>query len=539
DVTDEAQLLTALAEARRAFGTINGVVHAAGIPPASIMQRETRETADRVLSPKVRGTQLLSTLTRDDKLDFFLLCSSLRAFTGGPGAAAYCAANCFLDAFAQARDSDTGPATIAIDWDGWAGVGMSQNATVFEDKAELAELGMSAEEGVETLHRTLWSSLPQVIVSTRSLQAVLDEQSSVNHQAMIDEYTAHRTAAALHPRPELANKYVAPQNPTEQTLANIWSELLGVEKIGRDDNFFDLGGDSVVSIQIIARARQAGLQLTAKQVFEHQTVADLAAAATGNSSAIIEANQDLITGPAPLTPIQHWFFEQDRQNPNHFNQSVLLAVQRKLDYELLVNVVRELTRHHDALRFRFKLESSTWKQITLDTDAEAVCEEIDLSRLEPSEHRVAIEKGATRIQGSLNISNGPVMRVVLFRLGSNHPDRLLIVIHHLVVDAISWRILLEDFATAYGQLERGGVISLPAKTTSFKDWANRLEEYISSECAGLSAVWTKRSPGTALQTGARLPRDYSNGANIEASSRTVDVSLDEAETSALLIALPG
>src|SRR5262249_22998308 len=134
DVADEDGLATALAEARRAFGTINGVVHAAGIPPAFIMQRETRETAGRGLWPQVHGTQLLSTLLHDDKLDFFLLCSSLRAFTGGPGTAAYCAANAFLGTFAQASESDSGPLTIAIDWDGWIGVGMDQSG--LEDKSE-------------------------------------------------------------------------------------------------------------------------------------------------------------------------------------------------------------------------------------------------------------------------------------------------------------------------------------------------------------------------------------------------------------------
>jgi non-ribosomal peptide synthase protein (TIGR01720 family) len=532
DVADEEQLVSAMAEARQAFGAINGVFHAAGVPPAFIMQRETRETAGRVLLPKVHGTELLSTSLRDDELDFFLLCSSLRAFVGGPGAAAYAAANSFLGAFAQARESDPGPLTIAVDWDGWIGVGMSVNAGSEDGKSEPVDLSMSAEEGIEALQRILCDSLPQVIVSTCSLQAVLDQHSSLNHPAMIDEYTANRRAAALHSRPELESKYAAPLNPMEQMLANIWSELLGVEKIGRDDNFFDLGGDSVVSIQIIVRARQAGLQLTAKQVFEHQTIAGLAAVVTGNNLPITEAEQDLITGSVALTPIQHWFFEQDRQNLNHFNQSVLLEVRQEVDYELLVKVVRELTRHHDALRFRFKREGSSWQQIALGEvgfDVEAVCEEVDLSRFELPEQRIAIEKDAAGAQASLDLSNGPVMRVVVFRLGTDQPDRLLIVIHHLLVDVISWRILLEDFATAYGQLERGEAIVLPAKTTSLKEWANRLEEYAQSDdLSTFSEGATEISP---------LPVDYPQGVNSEASSRSVDVSLDEAETSALLRAM--
>jgi non-ribosomal peptide synthase protein (TIGR01720 family) len=535
DVADGDQLASALAEARQAFGTINGVFHAAGMPPAFIMQRESRETAGNVLLPKVHGTEMLGTLLRDDKPDFLLLCSSMRALIGGPGAAAYCAANCFLDAFAQARESEPGPLTISVDWDGWIGVGMSVNATAFaEGQAEPVDLSMSAEEGIASLQRILGGSFPQVVVSTCSLQTVLDHHASLNHPAMIDEYTANRAAAAvLHPRPELENSYVAPQNPTEQILANIWSELLGVEKIGRDDNFFDLGGDSVVSIQIIVRARQAGLQLTAKQVFEQQTIADLAAVATGNNLPITEAEQDLITGPVLLTPIQHWFFEQDRQNRNHFNQSVLLEIQQELNYELLVKVVRELMQHHDALRFRFKREDSSWQQIALGEpglDAEAVCEEIDLSHLEPSAQRIAIEKDAARSQASLDLSNGPIIRVALFRLGEHQADRLLIVIHHLVIDVISWRILLEDLATAYGQLERGEAIGLPAKTTSFKEWANRLEEYAhSDDLNAFSKDATQINP---------LPVDYPESVNSENSTRTVEVSLGEAETSELLRILP-
>lgn len=523
DVADEDGLTATLAEARRVFGTINGVVHAAGLPPKSIMQRETRETAGQVLFPKVHGTELLSRLLREDKLDFFLLCSSMRAITGGPGAAAYCAANSFLDAFAQARESTDGPLTITVDWDGWNRVGMDLISASEDD------LGMSAEEGVEAFQRILSDPLPQVIVSTHPLQAVIDQHSSLNNTALIEEYTANRKAAALHPRPELQNNYAAPQNRIEQTLARIWSELLGVENIGRDDNFFDLGGDSVVSIQIIVRAKQAGLQLTAKQVFEHQTIAGLAAVVTDNNVSLTAAEQDLVTGPVSLTPIQHWFFEQDRQNPNHFNQAVLLEAAQKPDYELLVNVVQELMRHHDALRFRFQREDSGWQQIALGEpiEAETLCEEIDVSHLEPSEQRSAIEKEAARTQASLDLSHGPIMRVVLFRLGSDQRDRLLIVIHHLVVDVISWRILMEDFAAAYGQLERGEVIELPAKTTSFKEWAKRLEEYAQS--GDLSEITAHISP---------MPVDHPQGVNTEASSQTIDISLNEAETAALLRALP-
>lgn len=152
-----------------------------------------------------------------------------------------------------------------------------------------------------------------------------------------------------HAQHSLENSYVAPRTPTEKLLADIWAQVLGCEKVGLHDNFFaDLGGDSIISIQIIARANQAGLRLAPKQMFEYQTVAALAAVA-GHAVAV-EAEQGLVTGPLPLTPIQHWFFEQDVTDPHHWNQAVLFDVRQGLDPVLLDQVVHHLLVHHSTLR---------------------------------------------------------------------------------------------------------------------------------------------------------------------------------------------
>ena len=130
-------------------------------------------------------------------------------------------------------------------------------------------------------------------------------------------------------RPELEVPYVAPRTPREEVLAGIWADVLGLEQVGIHDNFFELGGDSILSIQIIARANQAGLRLTLKQLFQHQTVAELAAAA--GTTPALQADQGLVTGPVPLTPIQHWFFEQQLPDCHHYNQAMLLEVRQALD----------------------------------------------------------------------------------------------------------------------------------------------------------------------------------------------------------------
>ncbi len=346
-----------------------------------------------------------------------------------------------------------------------------------------------------------------------------------------------RLPAPAPSRHEAESSFVAPRNEVERRLAEIWTEVLGVERVGVEDNFFMLGGDSILSIQIIARANQAGLRLTPKQLFQHQTIAQLAplVGTGGPAIAAVEAEQGAVTGHVPLTPIQRLFFEQDHPAPHHYNQSVLLEVRQPLEPSLLAETVARLLAHHDALNLRFVREPEGWRQLNAEHDGAAPFEFVDLSALAESRQRAAIEAAAARIQASLDLSAGPLMRVALFRLGAGRPDRLLAAVHHLAVDGVSWRVLLEDMLTAYGQLSRGGEVSLPPKTTSFKRWAERLAEHAqSAEVRCEIDYWLAQ----AEKTRAALPPDYGGGENTYASARTVTASLDEDETRALLYEVP-
>jgi amino acid adenylation domain-containing protein/non-ribosomal peptide synthase protein (TIGR01720 family) len=352
-------------------------------------------------------------------------------------------------------------------------------------------------------------------------------------------------------RPNLEEKtLVAPQTHAEQVLTEIWSQILQIERIGVHDNFFELGGDSILSIQIIARANQAGLRLTPRQFFQHQTIAELAAVA--EIAVVTSIEQGLVTGPVPLTPIQHWFFEQNLPEPQHWNQAMLLEAKQPLNPALLEQAVRYLLAHHDALRLRFyptlspppnrgEKEGEGWQQINAALIESTPFSHIDLSAHSPVEARAAIEATAAKLQASLNLAEGPLIQVALFDLGSVQPNRLLIVIHHLAVDGVSWRILLEDLQTAYRQLEQGETVHLPAKTTSYKQWAELLAEAIktrASEASGQTelAYWLAE-PSLPIPP---LPLDYPEGrqANTEASARTVTVSLNAEETRALLQEVP-
>jgi amino acid adenylation domain-containing protein/non-ribosomal peptide synthase protein (TIGR01720 family) len=323
---------------------------------------------------------------------------------------------------------------------------------------------------------------------------------------------------------------VAPGNWKEQALADIWAKVLGVEQISINDNFFELGGDSILSIRAAAQASEAGLRLTPDQIFQYRTIAELSSVV--GTTEVVEAEQGTITGNVPLTPIQYWFFEHDFINPHHWNQALLLEVRQTLDSILIRQAVERLLDHHDALRLRFIREEGGWSQTNADIDSEAPFHGVDLSDLNESQQTTAIEAIAAETQASLDLAHGPLLRIVTFNLGAGKPGRLLVVIHHLVIDGVSWRILLDDLERTYEALKRGEAASLPPKTTSYKQWSEKLSvEASAGTFDDELEYWTN----ALQQPVATLPLDYAETENNTAqSARMLTMSLSEWETRALL-----
>ncbi|MEA5536966.1 non-ribosomal peptide synthetase [Crocosphaera sp. XPORK-15E] len=331
---------------------------------------------------------------------------------------------------------------------------------------------------------------------------------------------------------ESTDNFIAPETATQKILAQIWGDVLRQKQVGINDNFFELGGDSILSIAIIARANQAGLQLTPKQLFQHQTIAELAMVA--NTTTPICAKQELITGEIPLTPIQHWFFEQKMLEPQHFNQSMMFLVPANLKPDILTQAVKQLLWHHDALRICFRENEQGWQQINQDFCQDDIIEVVNLSEIPHNQQSETIEKIASQRQTNLNLSTGKLIKVVLFKLGNNVQNRLLIVIHHLVVDGVSWRILLEDISTVYQQLLQKETVKLPPKTTSFQDWAIRLQNHGTSE-----VITTELCYWLNQQCVNSLPLDKLGiNTNTEASVKTITTALSKEETQILLEIVP-
>jgi amino acid adenylation domain-containing protein/non-ribosomal peptide synthase protein (TIGR01720 family) len=314
--------------------------------------------------------------------------------------------------------------------------------------------------------------------------------------------------------------------PAQEAIAAAWEEVLGVTGVRANDNFFDLGGDSIVSIQVIARLAMRGFKVTPRMIFQYQDVAALAAHATPVPAA---ADQSSVAGEVPLTPIQRWFFTAGMGQPNGYSQSMLLDLLYADPAALRVALAALLT-HHDALRTRFTIGDDGWRQHVADPEPapEDLLQEFDLTEVPESEQPARLSQLVAEVQQGIDISAGPMMRAALFSLGQPRGSLLMITIHHLVVDGVSWRIILEDLADACRQSHQGHEPVLPAKTTSFQRWAGDLVRYANSgELKAEVDYWRQ-----VVRSG-KLPRDFRTGSNTAASAATVGMTLTVAETDTL------
>jgi amino acid adenylation domain-containing protein/non-ribosomal peptide synthase protein (TIGR01720 family) len=326
--------------------------------------------------------------------------------------------------------------------------------------------------------------------------------------------------------------FVAPSTEREKILAAIFEEVLRIANPGIHDNFFELGGDSILAIQVVAGANRRGLFLSPKEIFQAQTIAELAVCARNATTA---SDQAVVTGPALLSPIQRWFFEQEFEQQHHWNQSMLFQVDKQVSLPMLEKAIGRLVSHHDVLRSQFRQAEDGWSQYITEDAAYPPCFiRIDLSRFSDEEVTQIREEHMARIQADLDLSRGPLMRFVLFEHGADKPAWLLVDSHHLVVDGVSWRILIEDLETACAQMRSGEEISLPAKTHSWQFWTAKLAEYARSQ------TLTEEIPHWLALASApvvALPRD-SKGANTAGSTDTVVTTFTEEDTSTLLHKLP-
>ncbi|NVN66453.1 amino acid adenylation domain-containing protein, partial [Pseudomonas putida] len=334
------------------------------------------------------------------------------------------------------------------------------------------------------------------------------------------------------PRPDVSQRQhdpVAPRNAVEQRIVAIWQDVLKREQVGVTDNFFELGGDSIMSIQVVSRARQAGLLFSPKDLFQHQTVQGLASVARQGEARLL-IDQGPLSGPLGLLPIQCDFFAQDIPVRQHWNQALLLRAQQALQADTLAQALGLVVSHHDVLRSRFVEGVKGWQAWV----AESTQQQADLLWVREGVSPEQLVELNTQAQASLDLAQGPLLRAVLATLADGS-QRLLLAIHHLVVDGVSWRILLEDLQQAYNQLRQGQPVQFPAKTSSTKAWAERLQAH--AQAPALEAelgYWAAQLRDVHVE----LPCDRPHGSLQSCYRQVVRGRLDREATRKLLQQAP-
>lgn len=261
------------------------------------------------------------------------------------------------------------------------------------------------------------------------------------------------------------------ENEVQELLAKVFQDVLMVSGIGIDDNFFELGGDSIKAVQITSRLYDRGLSLNVKDILTHQTISRISPLVERSQR---EYEQGAITGEKMLSPIEQWFFEQKFENPNHYNQSVLLEFRRSVDKENLERAFEKLIEHHDGLRLNYRPERKCMFFNEAHLGKAFTVDELDV------DDRNTLEAIGAKVKSSFDITSSLLVKAAILRR-RGFSDRVLLSAHHLVIDGVSWRILLEDLGNLYLAAERGESYRLPKKNGNLIDWQNTLNEYSESD----------------------------------------------------------
>lgn len=498
DVTDCEEMKRVIAEVHARFGRINGVIHAAGIAGGGLIELKSEAMAGHVISPKLKGTLTLAASLHDENLDFFALCSSRASILGGTGQVDYCAANNFLDAFAQYHKRQSGIFTVSINWGAWRDEGMAVNTNLPADmefsRRESLKFAIASGEGADAFDRILSSSLPQVVVSPQDLSALAEEQR--RRQVEAGQAGAKNTAgqetispaSLLHDRPAITAVYRAPGNDLEQQIAALWEQFLGITPVGADDDFLELGGHSLLATQVISRLRGSlGVEISLRALFQNPTVAALATIVAKSRtersrSEVSPLTRTVRDGELPLSFAQHrlWMLDQLQPGTSAYNIFSAIRLTGPLNVDALQNALSEIVRRHESLRTTFpEIKGHAVQEISA-ARAQGL-PMLDLSECPEIDRKPRLmELVNEEAQRSFNLAVGPLFRTHLLRL-SDQEHVLQITLHHIVSDGWSTGVLLREIAALYDARCVGTEPLLAELPVQYADYAQWQREWLSGE----------------------------------------------------------
>ncbi|MEC4885101.1 MAG: amino acid adenylation domain-containing protein, partial [Scytonema sp. PMC 1070.18] len=323
----------------------------------------------------------------------------------------------------------------------------------------------------------------------------------------------------------VTSRYVAPRNETETLLTKIWQDVLKVSHIGIEHDFFELGGDSIICLQIIAKARAHGIHFSPADVFRYSSISKLTPHIKSRGG-LDSANIFVEEGDIPLTPIQQWFFEQSLAHPEQWNQGILLDLQQEMAPDNLKTTLEQIAASQEAFRLRFRKNTEGWKQYLVRDSQSIAFETVDVSTIATKELSEQISAIATQFHAQLDLEHGPLARAVYFQTNKDTPNKLLLIIHHLIVDGVSWRVILQNLI----------IPSTPLYKPGFAQWAVQLHQQIqTSQWDSDLEFWKAQyvaNPALPLDFPLCLER------NLESSAVQIECNFSKSETESLLYELP-
>ncbi|HSF41609.1 MAG TPA: amino acid adenylation domain-containing protein [Thermoanaerobaculia bacterium] len=513
DVADPAAVRSVILRARERFGRLDGVLHTAGVPGGGMLALKERESVEAEFAAKVRGTVILSEVCREVEPGGLVLFSSVSSYAAQFGQGGYCAGNAFVDAWAHSYAAETGIRTVAINWDRWQSLGMAVAVERYHQVLTGEEIGggLTAAEGFEALRRALASGLSQVIVSTVDFPAFLARFTAPASADVLNELRVRPVASSSHGRPDLPTAYAAPAGELEQQIAGLWQEVFGIEGIGVRDDFFALGGDSLVAIQLAARIGRAfGVELKVRDLFDAPTIAALAeriaeAAAPGPAEEAIPRRTD--GGPQPLSSAQQrlWFLAQLAPASSAYNISRVLRLDGPLNVGAFARSLQEIVRRHEVLRTTFEVREGLPVQVVGPPPAN-ILPEVDLSVL-PGPVRTAESRrlAVAEVRRPFDLARGPMLRTTLLRLGPAERHAVF-TMHHIVCDERSIALFVDELTALYEGFAAGRPAVLPELPIQYADFARWQRGHLEGGVLEEQLGWWKRQLAGPLPV-AELPAD--------------------------------
>ncbi|MDQ7957760.1 MAG: SDR family NAD(P)-dependent oxidoreductase [Pseudomonadota bacterium] len=543
DVADPEQMRDAIATVRARFGALHGVVHAAGDAGGGMIATKTGAEVARVFAPKLAGTRaLLDALDESEGAppDFVLLCSSIASIAGGLGKSDYAAANACLDTMAALRQRDGGCPVFSVNWDAWRDMGMAAGMRLPEG------VGMDAQEGARAFERIVSGTpLAQIVVCTTDLAQRLGPLDN-GMLELLDQVAADAgTPASMHPRPSLQTPFVAPASALERTVAAIWHERLGISPIGLHDNLFELGGDSLVAIQLLSRVRAAcTVELHPSEFFKAPTVAGLVAQVERQGGAARGQPGSPAIPSVPraarmaLSPMQRrlWLVDRladpaDRLGRAAYNIAAALVMDGEVDLALLRETLQALVARHEVLRTVYAEDEDGEPAARIVPRLQLDIPLIEAGILPGAGEAARLEAVFARIgREPFELAAGPLLRAAIVRHGERR-HAMVIVVHHIVFDGWSIAVFAREFGAIYQALQAGRAPALAPQVIQYADYAAWCTQGGAGEAGGEQAFWRGYLHGAPPVS--TLPADHARPTGASHAGDAVHVRIEAERLAAL------